>query len=161
MNKFEAHLAAKLFRASNPLPNFQPDYDKIRCVRNTNREEGRLVMFSGCFVIGRSKALLPFAVSFSDRDGFAAAMLGSFAFGDSRPPSRITAFLSVIDFLVETGELPLGALEEHTERACGGKGAAHKSGERKAVCDAYAEFSVRAAKDLPYDLSLEVLGQAA
>lgn len=161
MNKFEAHLAAKLFRVSNPLPNFQPDFSRIRCALSASRDGGRLTMFAGCLLIGPRMSLLPFAVSFSDRDAVATAMLGSFAFHDGRLQCRVTAFLSVIDFLIETGELPLGALEEHMSRIWACKGAPYKGEERKAICDGYADFCIRAAKDLPYDLSLEVLGQAA
>jgi len=155
MNTFESHLCAKLFRISNPLRNFSPDFSKIRFIRNFNRlpVKGKpLVLFAGCFIVGEGTVTLPFSMALSIRNGTPASSLAQFSYFDARIESRITAFLSVLDFLEATGDVPNGARVQHMERLL-----SNRPGARKAVVDDYPAFCERAAKDLPYDLSLEVL----
>ncbi|RKT25472.1 hypothetical protein B0G69_1188 [Paraburkholderia sp. RAU2J] len=160
MNIFESFLAAKLFRIASPLKKFNPNFDEIRIVSNFNRRPGDprcgLVMYSGCFVVGAETVVLPFSIAFSGRNGRSTSSLAQFSYFDARLDVRILAFLSVLDFLEATGELPLGSLAAHTNRIV-----SKRPGCRKEICDSYPEFCERAAKDLPYDMSLEVLGAAA
>lgn len=159
MNTFESHLCAKLFRISNPLRNFSPDFSKIRFVRTFNRLHvpGKpLALFAGCFIVGRGTVTLPFSMALSVRNGMPQSCLAQFSYFDTRIETKITAFLSVLDFLEAIGDLPLGARVQHMERLL-----SNCPGARKAVVDDYPAFCERAAKDLPYDLSLEVLGRLA
>ncbi|MEX3812142.1 hypothetical protein AB3X96_18070 [Paraburkholderia sp. BR13439] len=160
MNIFESFLAAKLFRLSMPMQNFQPDFNRIWMVSSVNRsipadQKSDIVMYSGCFMVGANTSLSPFSISFSLRNGLRKASLSQFAYHDGRPEIRIRAFLSVLDFLESTGELPLGTVAEHKARISG------PSRSRQEACDGYHDFCQRAAKDLPYELSLEALRLAA
>ncbi|WP_025599578.1 hypothetical protein [Burkholderia sp. WSM2230] len=151
MNTYQAFLAAKLFRISNPLKHFEPDFEKIRFAAEVHRANGKVVLFSGCFLIGADTVAMPFSIAFSGRDGQRLSSLAQFAFFDARPDARILAFLSVIDFLEETGELPLGSLRVHTARIIG-----KNPGRRKDLCDGYPKLCERSAKDLPYDTEQEL-----
>uniref|UniRef100_E1T7E8 Uncharacterized protein n=1 Tax=Burkholderia sp. (strain CCGE1003) TaxID=640512 RepID=E1T7E8_BURSG len=160
MNTFESFLAAKLFRISNPLKSFNPDFSKIRFVSNLNRMPGdprhAVALFSGCFIIGTETVALPFSMAFSGRNRRPISSLAQFSYFDARLEVRILAYLSVLDFLEDIGELPDGSRAEHMRRIL-----SKRPGARREVCDGYPAFCERAAKDLPYDLSLELLGEAA
>lgn len=155
MNIFESLLAAKLFRLSNPLKSFEPEFDKIRIITNFNREPGRkngeLVLCSGCFLIGAETVAIPFSIAFSGRDNRRTSSLAQFSYFDSRLEVRLLAFLSVLDFLEDIAELPLGSRAAHMGRIV-----SKRPGHRKEVCDRYPAFCERAVKDLPYETEQEV-----
>lgn len=152
----ELHLAAKLFRVSNPLPNFKPEFERIRFVKSIARVDALkhkpLAMFSGAFIIGATTAVVPFSLAVSLRNGIPSSGLSQFAFFDCRLDSKLTAYLSVLDYLEAIGEFPPGSRAAHSERVLG-----KRQGDRAYVLRDYPAFCERAAKDLPYDLSLEVL----
>lgn len=157
-----AHLTAKLFRlASVNNEGFEPtrlsDFQLIPKIilasfksddQSDAETYNKITMFCGTFANGLDYTTLPFVVSFNTRMGVQRAALGQFAIGCRvATRERILAFLSVVDYLELSGDLPGGSLEDHSRRLT-------KSGkltERVAIVEEYKEFCTRAARDLPYD----------
>lgn len=157
-----AHLQAKLFRlASVSNDGFEAsnlvDFQLIPKVNLTSyksedpsdtRTYNKITMFSGAFIKGMDFTTLPFIVSFSYRAGEPRAAIGQFAIGCRLAANeRTLAFLSVIDYLERSGDLPAGSLQKHKVRLT-------QSGqrpERAATVDGYEEFCERALRDVPYD----------
>lgn len=148
-------LFAKLARSINTIPNFKPNFDNVNLVSNVTNLDGKLAMFGGAFRTPNGWLVFPFTVTFStgmQGDQVSGLWQLSLAAKPHRD-GRVWAFLSVIDYLIDTGLLPKRARENHKERIS-------KGGSLTGVVEALAEyddFCERAAKDLPYDMSLEVL----
>ncbi|WP_334070669.1 hypothetical protein [Burkholderia ambifaria] len=157
-----AHLAAKLFRlASVNHEGFEPvqlsNFQLIPKVTLTSfkskdksdtRTYSKITMFCGVFAKGLDYTTLPFIVSFNTRAGVPRASVGQFAIGCRvTTRERILAFMSVIDYLELSGDLPSGSLEDHARRIT----MSGKLSERAAIVDEYKEFCTRASRDLPYD----------
>ncbi|MFA8389734.1 hypothetical protein ACEPUD_06350 [Burkholderia ubonensis] len=160
--KAEKILTVKLFRlnesASDLNIKIRPENFTLRSSAVHAVDGSKLVSFSGVFTDG-DFTTLPFAIAFSTRQRFGqVSSLQQFALSGRFPHcERVWAFLSVIEYLEDVGELPRGALDSATNRIT--RGGARP--DRVALCDEYAAFCMRAAKDLPYDLSLEVLNHLA
>ncbi|CAN7312756.1 hypothetical protein [Paraburkholderia terricola] len=157
MNLYELHLCAKLFRISNPLRDFKPEFEKMRFVQSASRLESLahkpIVLFSGAYIIGQGLVTLPFALAFSLRNGLAHSSLPQVAFCDPRIASKLQAFLSILDYLESIGELPPGSRLAHQEKLLYRNDGSKKRG----IVEDYPAFCDRAAKDLPYDISLALL----
>lgn len=148
-------LFAKLARSINTIPNFKPNFDNVDLVSNVTKLDGKLSMFSGAFRTPNGWMTFPFAMTFStDTRGDQVSGLWQLALASSaRRNERVWAFLSFIDYLIDIGLLPQRAREDHKERI-------DRGGLKPDVTYAiakYDDFCERAAKDLPYDVSLEVL----
>ncbi|RQS98658.1 hypothetical protein DF048_05740 [Burkholderia seminalis] len=115
---------------------------------NGTEIHSRITAFSGAFAKDFDYTTLPFIVSFSYRAGVPRASIGMFAISCRMTVrERILAFLSVIDYLELSGDLPSGSLEGHKRRIT-------QSGQltdRAAIVDEYDEFCTRASRDLSYD----------
>lgn len=155
----DSFLLAKLFRTINTVNGLTPNFEATKFISEFKRLDGKISMFSSCFIPPNKPAIFPIAMTFIEYvRGNPVSNLHMFSVAaKTSQAERVWAFLSVIDHLVAIGVLPEGSREEHINRLtfCGGHA------ERTACCERYADFCTRAAKDLPYDLSLEVLGQAA
>ncbi|KWB50411.1 hypothetical protein WL36_05750 [Burkholderia ubonensis] len=160
--KAEKLLAAKLLRINESVSSFnakiRPENFTFRSSAVRSEDGGKLVLFSGAFTDG-DFAILPFAIAFSSSRHYGQVSgLRQLALSRNLPHREyVWAFLSIIEYLEDVAELPRGALVSAVNRVTQG-GARH---DRVAMCDEYEAFCIRAAKDLPYDLSLEVLGEAA
>lgn len=148
-------LFAKLCRAINTIPNFKPCFDNVQLVSNVTSLDGKLSMVSGAFQMPNGWLTFPFAITFSTGvQGSQVSGLWQLAIA-AKPQrnERVWAFLSIIDYLIDIDMLPKRSREDHKERIS-------KGGSLTGVADAIAEyddFCERTAKDLPYDVSLEVL----
>lgn len=112
-------------------------------------------LFSGViFTEDWQKVFCSFSILFKGRDWEMTASSADFAlsmfFGLQ---SRTLAFFAVIDYLERTGRIPEGSLGRHKEIVERNA----KRPERVSAVKEYNDFRARAAKDMPYDLSLEVL----
>ncbi|KVG38157.1 hypothetical protein WL29_08145 [Burkholderia ubonensis] len=160
--KAEKLLAVKLLRINESVSSFntkiRPENFTFRSSAVRSEDGGKLVLFSGAFTDG-DFAILPFAIAFSSSRHYGQVSgLRQLALSRNLPHREyVWAFLSIIEYLEDAAELPRGALVSAVNRVTQG-GARH---DRVAMCDEYEAFCIRAAKDLPYDLSLEVLGEAA
>ncbi|TDN69092.1 hypothetical protein [Paraburkholderia sp. BL10I2N1] len=152
-------LAAQFFRlaADDGINKLDLDTSSFEFVPTATRRSSSLVAFSGFFINGRVTTI-PFVISFSKTSKTSASMRAmpmqftASCIGSQR--SRLLAMLSVIDYLERDGELPpADGLVEHISYLT--KGGVLT--DRAAICKEYPAFRERAAKDLPYDLSLEVL----
>lgn len=162
MNKINAAkvLFAKLEEAAVERMRGKVDFHSLELLSSTLLDaDGRLQMFSGVFVDATGRQAHPFVMSFSttwsgQRSGlrqFSSA--GTFGY-----LGAAMSFLSVVDYLEQMRVLPCGALEAHIERI------SHGGEVERAVlaCGEYPPFCNRVIKTrLPYDLSLEVLKEAA
>jgi hypothetical protein len=149
-------LFAKLCRAINTIPHFKPNFDNVNFVSNVTNLDGKLSMFSGAFRTPNGWMTFPFAITFStDTRGDQVSGLWQLALA-AKPlrDARVWAFLSVIDYLIDIDLLPKRAREDNKERISKG-GALTGISEDIA---GYDDFCERSAKDLPYDVSLKVLG---
>ena len=157
--KASQFLFAKLFRTLRTIEGFKPDFESTRILPPIQRDSGRVVMFSAAFILPSGRLILPFSMTFS-RGSNGVPVSGMFQMAIAAKTGhkeRVFAFLSVNDYLAAIGELPVHSVKEHIKRIT-------KSGElaeRVAYCDKYPTFCERAAKDLPYDLSLEILEEIA
>ncbi len=157
-----AHLQAKLFRlASVNNTGFEPsnlaDFHLIpNFIRtafksddpNDTRTYSRITAFSGAFAKGFDYTTLPFIVSFNYRAGVPRASIGMFAIScRATLRERILAFMSVIDYLELSDDLPIGSLDGHKRRIT----MSGQSTDRAAIVDEYEDFCARASRDLPYD----------
>lgn len=157
-----AHLSAKLFRIASvcndgfdpaQLAQFQlvPQFMRTDFKsedKSDTRTYSMITAFSGAFIKGQEYTTLPFIVSFSNREGVSRSSVGLFAIGCRvKTRERILAFMSVIDYLESSGELPRGSLEEHARRIT----QSGKLADRVAAVAEYKEFCTRASRDLPYD----------
>lgn len=158
-DKAAVFLFAKLHRTINTIKNFRPAFDSNRLVSNVTRSTGgKMIMFNGAFKASNGWLVFPFAVTFSTGvTGNQVSGRNQLAIAaHTRQDDRVWALLSIIDYLVAADLLPEGSLSEHIERISSG-------GELNLLADScarYGDFCTRAAKDLPYDLSLEVLAAA-
>lgn len=159
-DKAAAILLAKLTRTVNTILEFRPDFDKVKLLSQVARDEnGKLLMFSGSFKAQNGWLVFPFALTFSTgiRGNQVSGLRQHALAAKTTHDERVWAFLSTIDYLVAVGLLPDGSVGEHVLRMThNGKLTVNKES-----CAGYRDFCSRAAKDLPYDLSLELLAQAA
>lgn len=159
-DKAAALLLAKLNRTVNTIAEFQPDFDKVKLLSQVmHDEDGKLLMFSGSFKAQNGWLVFPFALTFSTgiRGNQVSGIRQHALAARTSHEERLWSLLSCIDYLVSIGLLPEGSVGEHVLRIS-------KNGALPGVkesCARYREFCQRAAKDLPYDLSLEILGEAA
>lgn len=162
----EAHLKAKLFRLAavgrHEFENRNPmDFEMIASIPKKMPVEinGKNVnlppFFAATFRDATASTVLPVILSFTpNATGKLSAALGQLAIGCRVSlRERILAFLSIISYLEDVDEMPNGSLRAHIQRITAG-GALK---DRVAIADEYPQFCERAAKDLPYDTSLEVL----
>lgn len=144
-------LFAKLCRAINTIPNFKPSFDNVQLVSNVTNLDGKLAMVSGAFQMPNGWLTFPFAITFSTGvQGSQVSGLWQLAIA-AKPQrdERVWAFLSIIDYLIDTGLLPPRSREDHKERISKG---GTLTGVAEAIAE-YEDFCERAAKDLPYDMS--------
>jgi hypothetical protein len=148
-------LFAKLSRSINTIPDFKPNFDNVNLVSNVTNLEGKLAMFSGAFLTPNGWLGFPFTITFSTGlRGDQVSSLWQLALAAKvQRVERVWAFMSVIDYLIDTGLLSMRARERHKERISKG---GLLTGVAEAIAE-YDDFCERAAKDLPYDASLEVL----
>lgn len=148
-------LFAKLCRAINTIPNFKPSFNNVQLVSNVTNLNDKLSMVSGAFQMPNGWLVFPFAITFSTGvQGDQVSGLWQLAIA-AKPQrnERVWAFLSIIEYLIDTGLLPKRSLEDHQERISKG---GTLTGVSEAIVE-YDDFCERAAKDLPYDDSLAVL----
>ena len=131
------------------------DYDQMTLqstiLRNRN---GSIRLFSGVFMTSMRSSAAPFSLGFYGADWSCVSQMSLVTHRGTRP--SVLAYLSIIDYLCERGELN-NDLQRYIESV----GKQGKNVEKAAAAEGYAEFKLRAAKDLPYDLSLEVLNDIA
>lgn len=157
MNKDTAttFLFAKLCRAINTIPNLKPRFDNVQLISSVVDLDGKLAMLSGTFKLPNGWLVFQFAITFSTGvQGDQVSGLWQLAIA-AKPQrnERVWAFLSVIDYLIDIGLLPTRSRKDHEERIS--KGGA-LTGVAGAIAE-YEDFCARAAKDLPYALSLNTL----
>ncbi|MGQ7938489.1 hypothetical protein [Paraburkholderia sp. D1E] len=158
-DKAAAFLLAKLHRTVNTICNFQPDFENVKLLSQVMRDEGgKLVMFSGALKAVNGWLVFPFSLTLSTgiRGNQVSGIRQHALAARTTHDERVLSFLSTIDYLVAVGLLPEGSVGEHVLRIT-------RNGElavNKESCAGYRAFCTRAAKDLPYDLSLEILGEA-
>ncbi|MGC2970453.1 hypothetical protein [Paraburkholderia aspalathi] len=158
-DKAAAFLLAKLHRTVNTINEFQPDFESVKLLSQVMRDEdGKLIMFSGSFKAQNGWLVFPFALSFATGvRGYQVSGIRQHALAArTSHDERVWAFLSTIDYLVAIDLLHKGSVGEHVLRIT-------RDGKlpgNAQSCAGYREFCKRAAKDLPYDLSLEVLAAA-
>jgi hypothetical protein len=123
----------------------------------TRRGNDRLLQFSGVFVNDRV-TVMPFTVSFSDhpKEGSKAILRQFAAGGIGSYKSRVTAFLSVIEYLESVAILSSGSFRMHIQSLT----MPQAIKDRVDACEAYPEFRRRACRDLPYDDAVVLLGEA-
>ncbi|MFP6557516.1 hypothetical protein WJ542_04105 [Paraburkholderia sp. B3] len=110
---------------------------------------------SATFENAKGHPTLPIVISFTpNATEKVAAALDQLAIGCRvTKRERVLMFLSVIGYLESVRELPSGSLRTHVERITAGG----VQKDRAEIVVEYEDFCERAAKDLPYDVSLEVL----
>lgn len=154
----------RLFEPVNRIKNFTPDFENTKLVESViHTEDGRLLMFSGLFAAPGGINLLPFSLGFTLRgmDGVDTG-IGSFAFtpgklhGGELKQASVMAYLSLLDYLVDTGRLntPLNSIILLFT----------KNGSfawRTHACNQYEPFKAAAMKALPYDMEMEFMEAAA
>lgn len=161
-----SHLRAKLFRLASAnnadfesiqISDFQFVPQMTRTAfksedKSDTRTYSKITMFSGAFAKGLDYTTLPFIISFSERAGVPLSSVGQFTIAcRCGIRERVLAFLSVIDYLELSGDLPDGSLSEHSRRLTQGG----KLTDRAATVAEYKEFCARASRDVPYDDLME------
>jgi len=122
------------------------------CKRDLNRDH---FMFSGAFFVDDwRKVMFPFTLFFRNLDGQLTASNATFAISlYCNLRCRTLAYFAVLDFLERCGYIPNGSFRRHKE-------VIEHNGKhqvRQQAAKEYADFRSLAAKELPYDLSLQVL----
>jgi hypothetical protein len=131
------------------------DYSRLKLNSTIIRNDktGALRMFSGVFFTGSYSSAAPFCIGFY---GGEKSHINNMALPTHRGvQSLILSYLSFIDYLCDMSELkgPLQRYNDHITLY-------GKNEARTRYAAEYPAFKIRAAKDLPYDLSLEFLGVA-
>jgi hypothetical protein len=152
----EQLLLANLYRAmqlAEIMPAINLDIENTTFVSNINTDDrGALVMFSGSFVAPRNSVILPFALSFNNREELATgpAQLASINRG-ARGENHIFAFLALVEYLIQIGKVkaPLGRFVWRMS-----KGGTHAWKLR--ACERFAAFREKSFDLLPYDAYQEL-----
>lgn len=151
----------RLIDLSTIIKDFCPNYDNAKLCSSVITDNGKMVLFSGVFVVGGRLTVLPFSLAFYSREERALETGPStlvIVDGRSNPAARarakVLAFLSIIDYMIDTG-----LLDRTLGDIIGRVTAGGKLDFRARVCDEYADFKASAIKALPYDLSPEFLGE--
>lgn len=159
MNKqiAETFLFAKLCRAINTIPNLKPCFDNVQFISSVTNLDGKLAMLCGTFKLPNGWLVFQFAITFSTSvQGDQVSGLWQLAIA-AKPQrdERVWAFLSIIDYLIDIGLLPSRSRKYHEDRISKG---GVLGGVAGSIAE-YGDFCERAAKDLPYDLSLKALAR--
>jgi|GEM_PF-6826034 len=120
--------------------------------------QGNIRLYSGVFYAsGAMSSAAPFSIAFFNgqrEDTNLYQMSLPFHRGNSR--ASVLTYLSILDFLADTGEIT-HTVEEYIARLTDGG----RYTTRTQYAAEYSEFKAKAIKSLPYDLSLEFLGEQA
>ncbi|KWA08766.1 hypothetical protein [Burkholderia territorii] len=157
----EKLLIAQIARLSNASGANRQTVSASTLKLVTHRTDAHgLVWFSGCFLDGDHGAVIcPFNLTLSKHEDKLRSATFQFAISSIRgKESRLLAFYSMIEYLERSGALPPErGLSYHVNRLTRNG----TLGFRVALVEDYAQFRVRAAKDLPYDDSLIALDSFA
>jgi hypothetical protein len=152
----EQLLLANLYRSmqlAEIMPALHLDIENTKLVSNLNHDErGALLMFSGAFIAPRSTVILPFALTFNNREEVATGPAQLATINKSkRGENQIFSFLALIEYLIQIGKIktPLDRFVWRVTR--GGI-----ESVRMKVCDRYPAFRQKSLDLLPYDAHQEL-----
>lgn len=152
----EQLLLANLYRSmqfAEIIPSMHLDIENTKLASNfVHDDRGALVMFSGAFVAPRSTVILPFALTFNNREELATgpAQLASIN-QRKRGEGQIFSFLALIEYLIQIGKIKT-PLERFVRRVTKGGTQTY----RVEICDQYPSFREKSFDLLPYDTHQEV-----
>jgi hypothetical protein len=149
---FLANLSRSMLLAEI-IPSLHLDIENTKLVSNLNYDDrGALLLFSGAFVAPRSTVILPFALTFNNREELATGPVQLAAVTrDKRGENQLFSFLAIVDYLIQIGKIKT-PFERFVARVT-------KGGTdvwRMKVCAQYPEFREKSFAILPYDAHQEL-----
>ncbi|MBB4515847.1 hypothetical protein [Paraburkholderia fungorum] len=152
----EQLLLANLYRSmqlAEIMPALHLDIENTKLVSNfAHDNRGALLLFSGAFVAPRSTVILPFSLTFNNREELATGPTQLATICKSkRGQNQIFSFLALIEYLIQIGKIntPLAKFVERITRGC-------TNTVRLNVCDQYPAFRQKSFDLLPYDAYQEL-----